>query len=218
MKLDPILLLAALISSAYLIFSSNLLFQSGNNIITDEYVAFIKLQDGSFRAQESEAIFLNQKVKPPSTAYLPTASAVLSATTEEKWIDIDLSQQTLTAYEGEKPVYQFLVSTGRFFPTPTGTFRIWSKLRYTTMKGGSQALGTYYYLPNVPYTQFFYQGFALHGTYWHNNFGRPMSHGCVNLAIPDSEKLFYWTQPALDNKDIVYPASSDPGTKIVIHQ
>ena len=53
-------------------------------------------------------------------------------------------------------------------------------------------LGYDYYLPNVPYVQYFYRDYAIHGTYWHNNFGTPMSHGCVNLTIPDSQWIFNW--------------------------
>jgi lipoprotein-anchoring transpeptidase ErfK/SrfK len=111
-----------------------------------------------------------------------------------------------------------LVSAGKWAPTPTGDFRIWIKLRYTLMHGGSKELHTYYYLPNVPYTQYFYKGFGLHGAYWHNNFGQPMSHGCVNLSIPDAEKLFYWTSPVLpEGKNQVTPTKDNPGTRVVIH-
>ncbi len=101
------------------------------------------------------------------------------------WIDVDLSQQRLYAYEGDTVVNTFLVSTGTWLhPTVTGKFHIYVKLRYTDMTGPD------YYLPNVPYTMYFYQSYGLHGTYWHHNFGTPMSHGCVNLSIPDSAWLY----------------------------
>ena len=104
---------------------------------------------------------------------------------EGRWIDVDLSAQQVTAYEGANPVRTLVVSTGTAaHPTVAGQFRIYVRLRYTNMAGPG------YYLPNVPYTMYFYQGYSLHGTYWHNNFGIPMSHGCVNLSIPDSEWLF----------------------------
>ncbi len=103
----------------------------------------------------------------------------------EHWIDVNLSQQTLYAYEGNNVVNSFLVSTGTWLhPTVTGKFHIYIKLRYTDMTGPD------YYLPNVPYTMYFYQSYGLHGTYWHHNFGHPMSHGCVNLSIPDSAWLY----------------------------
>lgn len=104
---------------------------------------------------------------------------------EGRWIDIDLSEQSVIAYEGEMPVKSFVVSTGtRIHPTVTGQFRIYIKLRSTPMAGPG------YYLPGVPFTMYFYKGYGLHGTYWHNNFGTPMSHGCVNMRTPDAEWLF----------------------------
>jgi hypothetical protein len=101
------------------------------------------------------------------------------------WIDVNLSQQTLYAYEGNNVIDSFLVSTGTWLhPTVTGQYHIYVKLRYTDMSGPD------YYLPNVPYTMYFFRGYGLHGTYWHHNFGTPMSHGCVNLSIPDAEWLY----------------------------
>lgn len=106
---------------------------------------------------------------------------------EGRWIDVDLGRQVVTAYDGADPVNEFLVSTGtRAHPTVTGQFRIYVKLRSTAMAGPG------YYLPGVPYTMYFYKGYALHGTYWHSNFGTPMSHGCINLYTPDAEWLFGW--------------------------
>jgi lipoprotein-anchoring transpeptidase ErfK/SrfK len=84
-------------------------------------------------------------------------------------------------------VGNFLVSTGTSqFPTVTGKYHIYVKLLSTTMSGED------YYLPNVPYTMYFYKGYGIHGTYWHNNFGHPMSHGCVNMYTPDAKWLFNW--------------------------
>jgi len=104
---------------------------------------------------------------------------------EERWIDIDVTNQRVTAYEGSTPVKTFVVSTGTaYHPTVTGLFRIWLKLRWDDMAGPG------YYLPSVPYTMYYYQGYALHGTYWHSNFGTPMSHGCVNLHTDDAGWLF----------------------------
>ena len=104
-----------------------------------------------------------------------------------RWIDVDLSQQMLYAYEGNTIVASFLVSTGvPQFPTVTGQYHIYIKLVSTLMAGDG------YYLPDVPYTMYFYKGYGIHGTYWHNNFGHPMSHGCVNMYTPDAEWMFYW--------------------------
>ncbi len=101
------------------------------------------------------------------------------------WIDVDLSQQRVYAYAGDTVVNSFVVSTGTWqTPTVTGRFKVWVKLRSAAMSGPG------YYLPDVPYIMYFYGSYGLHGTYWHNNFGTPMSHGCVNLTIPDAEWLY----------------------------
>jgi lipoprotein-anchoring transpeptidase ErfK/SrfK len=106
---------------------------------------------------------------------------------EGRWIDVDLTNQMTYAYEDNVIVNSFLVSTGTWqHPTVTGQYYIYVKYVYADMKGPG------YYLPDVPYVMYFYDGYGLHGTYWHNNFGTPMSHGCINLSIPDSEWLFNW--------------------------
>ncbi len=110
----------------------------------------------------------------------------------EHWIDINLSSQTLTAYEGDTAVYNTLISSGLpSFPTVTGQFRVWLRFESQTMDG--TRLGYDYYLENVPYVMYFYEDYALHGTFWHNNFGQPMSHGCVNMYTPDAQWLFNWS-------------------------
>lgn len=158
------------------------------------------------------AYFNKQRIEAPRTPLMVQVgkdSQVLSATAGEKWITVNLSSQTLTAFEPNGNVFiQVPISSGLWAPTPTGTFRVWTKLRYTKMSGGSQALGTYYYLPNVPCTQYFYKGYGLHGTYWHNNFGHPMSHGCVNMRTDDACQLFEWTS---------WPSQGQPGTKVIVH-
>jgi len=118
---------------------------------------------------------------PPAPAPAPTGGH------GGRWIDIDLSAQRLTAYEGNIPVRSTLVSTGLSrTPTPTGQYRVYVKYGSKTMSGPG------YHLPNVPYTMFFYRGYSIHGTYWHSNFGRPMSHGCVNLPTPEARWLYNW--------------------------
>ena len=100
---------------------------------------------------------------------------------------VDLSDQMLYAYEGDTLVRSTLVSTGTWrTPTVTGTFYIYARYASTRMRGPG------YDLANVPFTQYFYKGYGLHGTYWHNNFGTPMSHGCVNMPTPEAEWAFNW--------------------------
>ena len=125
----------------------------------------------------------------PTSAYVPPAAnqqpSYPSQGNGVRWIDVNLSQQMVYAYEGDVIVNSFVVSTGTAqTPTVTGKYKIWIKLKSTTMSGPG------YYLTNVPYAMYFYKGYGLHGTYWHNNFGTPMSHGCVNLSIPDAEWLY----------------------------
>ncbi len=126
---------------------------------------------------------------PTDTPY-PTEEDVFeypSTGNGERWIDVSLSDQMVYAYEGDIIVNAFLVSTGTWqHPTVTGEYYIYVKYLYTDMAGPG------YYLPDVPYTMYFYDGYGLHGTYWHSNFGTPMSHGCINLSIPDAEWLYYW--------------------------
>lgn len=132
---------------------------------------------------------------PTSVGSASTAlpSNVVTPTSNGRWIDINIKKQTITAYEGSTPVNSVLVSTGvAITPTPVGRFAIYKKYTSQLMTGGSRASGNYYYLPNVPYVMYFYKAYAIHGTYWHDNFGRPMSRGCVNLSIADSKWFFDW--------------------------
>ena len=144
---------------------------------------------------------------------------VLGESNEEKWIDVDLTTQTLRAYEGGRVVYEFPVSTGLpWFATVTGDFRIWAKVRAQRMTGGDVAAGTFYDLPNVPFVQYFYKGSGLHGTYWHNDFGKPRSHGCVNISVPNAEKLFYWTNPVLpEGKYSRTDIKPEESTRVSVH-
>jgi lipoprotein-anchoring transpeptidase ErfK/SrfK len=129
----------------------------------------------------------------PTPAPLPTVTPVLVAnptgSATERWIDVNLSGQQLVAYEGDTPVYWVTVSTGLpGTPTVTGQYRIYVKYPAQTMSGPG------YYLPDVPYVMYFYLGYGIHGTYWHNNFGQPMSHGCVNTPTPDAQWLYNWAE------------------------
>lgn len=120
----------------------------------------------------------------PNAAWTPNAN-------RQRWIDVDLTRQFLTAYEGQAPVFTSLVSSGLWqYPTVVGTFQIYVKYELADMSGGAGEDA--YYLPNVPYAMYFHGNYSLHGTYWHSNFGQPMSHGCVNLPTPAAEWLFHW--------------------------
>jgi hypothetical protein len=121
----------------------------------------------------------------------------------ERWIDVEIASQTLVAYEAGEPVFATLVSTGKGPPgsesaTPKGTFRIWVKLRSTNMDNlEDEEAERYYAIEDVPYVQFFSKGVGLHGAFWHRSFGHVRSHGCVNLAPLDAQRLFAFTAPRL---------------------
>ena len=186
--------------------------------------------DGKFDEDASTAIFNSQIIDYPKTslAYSYSQSlaqsngeqAVLGTTNgagEEKWIEVSLDEQKLRAWEGNRLVIEFPISSGSWSPTPTGTFNIWYKTRSQRMVGGSRALGTYYNLPNVPNNMFFYKGYAIHGAYWHNNFGHPMSHGCVNSPLASATQLFEWAGPVVPaGQNAVRASAENPGTRVVV--
>jgi lipoprotein-anchoring transpeptidase ErfK/SrfK len=178
---------------------------------------------GKFDPNAKKAVFLGQSVQVPSfVAEKPNTNKVLGEVSPtDKRIEVDLTTQTLYAYQNDQVVMSFPVSTGKWHPTPTGTFHIWLKLRYTRMSGGTGADA--YDLPNVPWVMFFYndqvgkgQGFSLHGAYWHNNFGYPMSHGCVNISPVNAEKLYNWADPVVEG-NMTYSSDTNPGTDVVIY-
>lgn len=171
----------------------------------------------------------NIVIAPPNMAERVGRSATVSEagyhahteypTTTEKWIDVDLSEQRVVAYEGKTPIRSFIVSTGLpGTPTVTGTFRIWAKTTIQDMYGGNRAAGTYYYLEDVQWVQYFYEDYAFHGTYWHNNFGQPMSRGCVNMTNADAKWLFDWADPVQANEGWLISNTNNPGTLVMVHQ
>lgn len=183
----------------------------------------ISMLDGSYDPNDTRGEFNGQQIS--SSAYSsPRLAQVLGSTDAPKRIEVDLTNQRIYAFEGDKKVYTFLISSGKWYPTPTGTFHIWGKFRYTKMSGGNPATHTYYYLPNVPFVMFFSnseisesRGFSLHGTYWHNNFGHPMSHGCINMRTQDAEVIYYWSQPTANKDQSLRATSNNPGTEVIIY-
>ena len=178
---------------------------------------------GEYDQNDTQGTFHDHAIASLPTKQTKLAQ-VLGSSDLPKRIEVNLSNQTLYAYEGNTKVFEFLISSGKWYPTPTGTFRIWGKYRYTKMSGGSKAAHTYYYLPNVPFVMYFgndkiaaSRGFGLHGTYWHSNFGHPMSHGCINMKTEEAEQLFYWTGPNLGDKKSGKADADNPGTEITIY-
>jgi lipoprotein-anchoring transpeptidase ErfK/SrfK len=212
-----LLLVSVFLLAGFVIFNSSNKSVCANTLSCKESLS-LNVDNGA------TGIFNGERVEPPAVnlAEKPGVKVLSEAIgSGEKHIYVDLTNQVLTAYQGDTLFLQAPVSTGKWFPTPTGEFTIWEKVRATKMSGGQGA--DYYYLPNVPYVMFFSgsgisagRGFGLHGTYWHNNFGHPMSHGCVNMRTVDAEKLYYWVDPrATGNATLA--SDGNPGTKITIY-
>lgn len=139
----------------------------------------------------------------------------------EKWVDVSIKGQWLVAYEGEKPVFTTLVSTGRDgtnekgrFATVQGSYRVREKHVAATMDGDTS--GELYSIEDVPYIQYFHTSYAVHGAFWHADFGRVRSHGCVNMSPLDAKRMFFWTEPKIpDGWHAVWATAANPGTRII---
>ena len=143
----------------------------------------------------------------------------------EKWIDVNLDNQSLVAFVGTTPVFATMVSTGRMddtdkekdHRTPPGSFRIREKHIAATMDGDVATDGPYS-IEDVPWIMYFNQSYALHGAFWHANFGHVQSHGCVNLSPDDARALFGWTDPQLPTGwHAVWATADHPGTRVIVH-
>lgn len=122
---------------------------------------------------------------------------------EENWIEVDISEQKTMLWSGDDLLITYIISSGQnATPTVKGTFEVWYKVRIQTMRGFN-ADGTKYKTPNVPWATYFHGDYAFHGCYWHNNFGRKMSHGCINMRIEDAKALYHF---------------APKGTKVVVHE
>jgi hypothetical protein len=138
---------------------------------------------------------------------------------DEPWLDVELATQTLVAYQGDQPVFATLVATGvgadgTSFATPRGVHRVRGKLRAATMDNLEHTDVVPYSYEEVPFTQYIGR-VALHGAFWHDQFGVPRSHGCINLSPADAEWLFGFTKPLLPEGDREVAATEkQPGTVV----
>ncbi len=178
--------------------------------------------DGKIRYVETEA---GDWVRSQDLAIAPLVSKFPkhARTKEQKWIDVSIQRQTLILYQGTKPIYATMVSTGKdglgdpkkTHSTPRGTFRIRDKHITATMD--SQTLGEEFELNDVPWVQYFHAGFALHAAYWHTEYGRPRSHGCINLSPIDAYRIFKWTDPPLPESWHSVDAGESMGEGTIVH-
>jgi hypothetical protein len=143
----------------------------------------------------------------------------------EKWIDVNLGRQSLVAFEGDKPVFATIVSTGRHDDDPgqdhstrPGVFRIFEKHIAATMDADTATDGPYS-IEDVPWIMYFDGSTALHGAFWHSRFGHERSHGCVNMTPHDARELFGWVGPGLpDGWHGVHATEANPGTRVLVHE
>lgn len=157
----------------------------------DEYFVPIEVHNPGAPAQESSGDAVPTESQP--AVFRTDAPA-----DGKRWIEVDISDQTLTAYQGDVPVFATTVSTGKpGWRTLPGKFRVYVKYEQTRMTGED------YDTPDVPWTMYYSGDFAIHGAYWHDNFGTPVSHGCINLRVPEAKALFEW---------------SSVGTEVVVKQ
>jgi hypothetical protein len=143
----------------------------------------------------------------------------------ERWIDIDLENQALVAYEWLQPRYVTLISSGRLkvpspeldYRTPRGAFRIRAKHLTATMDNDEPGEPPYS-LEDVPYVMYFKGAYAFHSAFWHDRFGRPRSHGCINMAPYDAKWLYNWAGPDLPASwHGGYATDDNPGTWVFVH-
>ena len=127
------------------------------------------------------------------------------------------------AYEEDAPVKVFIISSGvAASPTVTGVFRIWGKIVMQDMRGGSRVAGDAYHVTEVKNVQYFHEDYGFHGTYWHSNFGVPMSRGCINMTDEDAKWLFDWASPTMhapdDDDGWLFSTDANPGTLVFVHE
>ncbi len=145
---------------------------------------WVRIEEGGW--VDRKELRIARETEAPSTAIA-----------KERWLDVDLDEQVIVAYEGEMPVYVSLVSTGTWrHGTPTGVFRIERKKALTTMNSSPDSKEVYS-VANVPYSMYFHEAFALHGAFWHDAFGRRRSHGCINLAPEDARWIYGFVEPGV---------------------
>jgi len=135
----------------------------------------------------------------------------------QQWVDVDLDEQVLVAYEGRTPVFATLVSTGRNkHATPPATYRVRAKAATTPMMGGEKDSPGRYEISEVPWAVRFRDGLFIHTAYWHDSFGNVVSHGCVNLSPRDAAFVFAWVAPKLPDgwSEIEVPLGTAPMVRI----
>ncbi|WP_414542123.1 L,D-transpeptidase [Nostoc sp. CCY0012] len=169
-----------------------------NSLITSDWVRHLKISFvGTALSLSVIGATANETWATPQNQTIKQTIQTLEKS-DQRWIQVNLSTQRLIAWEGGKPVYAVIISSGKkSTPTRVGTFKIQSKHKSTRMRGRN------YDVPNVPHAMFYQGNYGIHGAYWHKKFGTPVSQGCVNVAPNHAKWLFDW---------------ASLGTQVVIHK
>jgi lipoprotein-anchoring transpeptidase ErfK/SrfK len=158
-----------------------------SNLNYDEYFTQVKIANANrpqLDAADSPPVVESNAAPQAITGGLDLSNAPADGM---RRITINLTEQTLTAWQGDVVVMHTKVSTGRpATPTVKGRYQIRTKVPVQRMRGPG------YNLPNVPSVMYFFRGYAIHGAYWHNNFGQRMSYGCVNMRLDEAAALYEW--------------------------
>jgi L,D-transpeptidase catalytic domain len=170
-----------------------------SNLNYDEYFTPITIDNPNAPPAASSGEAGTAEASTETSSLQPTLIGPLGEGIPDgrRWIEVDISDQTLIAWQGETSVLRTSISSGRTeFPTVRGSYPVRTKLPLERM------IGPGYDTPNVPWTMYFFRGYAIHGAYWHNNFGTPVSHGCVNMRVEEAKALYDW---------------ATIGTEVVVH-
>ncbi len=183
--------------------------QLGLETITDpqKYLGCVPV-NYTHNINQTVAFWMDKSLTPTQVIagnFSDSPKTVLGAASGQKWIEIDLTKQILIARQGSNIFLQTPVSTGLYNRTPVGNFHILNKYPSVTLEGGSHLNQTYYYLPNVPYSQYFTDKFSFRGSYWHQDFGYRVGFGCIDMPIEAARQLYYWTD------------TRDSPTRLIIH-
>ncbi|HXF60211.1 MAG TPA: LysM peptidoglycan-binding domain-containing protein [Caldilineaceae bacterium] len=169
-------------------------------LIAQQYGTTVERLMRSNGLPNSGFVYTGQRLRvPPNSTSADNIFGVAGAPADgRRWIEVDLSDQTLIAWQGDLAVLRTTVSTGKAAtPTVVGKFAIQTKYDSQHMTGDD------YDLPGVPWVMYFFEDYAIHGAYWHANFGTPTSHGCINMRISEAKALYQW---------------ADIGTEVVVHE
>jgi hypothetical protein len=181
-----------------------------------------KVQGKTTYVETSDGYWLRRKDLRIASLATPPANLAPN----ERWIDVNLGTQTVVLYSGTTPIYATLISSGKEnddpekdHRTPVGEWRIREKHLAATMDGDGSAAGDLpYSIESVPYVMYFNKSYALHGAFWHQNYGVRMSHGCVNLAPLDAKYFFMHSDPPVSpGWNGAFATEDRPGSRVVVH-